>query len=280
MFDPTSIPEQLRTGNRQYADQLAARIENAALAVARPRQEALYDGWLLRYSPGKAKRARSINAIDAGVLPFAEKIDHCIAFYAHHRLPCLFRITPFSLPQDLDFALDVAGFSAFQDTRVMTLDLSQAARAAAQPPTARWVDVEQFARAFSALHDLDRMKSDAERERYARSAIDSAYIVRFDGDTPIACGSVAVDGALAGIFGMVTSPSHRGQGNATALLVRLLEHARAAGARTAYLQVDQSNAPARRAYARFGFRDCYAYWYRARADSGEFDATSEGGIRS
>ena len=56
---------------------LAARIEDASLSVSQPAQQSFFDGWLLRYSPGKAKRARSINSIGAGVLPLAEKLAHC-----------------------------------------------------------------------------------------------------------------------------------------------------------------------------------------------------------
>ncbi len=267
MLDPASIPAYLR----DTRDALAARIEDAALAVAQPSQQSSYDGWLLRYSPGKAKRARSINAIDAGVLPFAEKIEHCLDFYAQHQLPCLFRITPFSQPNDLDRELTAAGFDAYQDTRVMTLTLSNIAhvhvpQSAAQSGDVKWVDVERFASAFGALHGLDATKARAERERYARSAMTSAYVAQFDGDTPIACGSLAVDGELAGIFGMVTAASHRGRGVATALVAKLLDEARSVGARTAYLQVDASNAPARGTYSKFGFQDCYAYWYRARSE--------------
>jgi ribosomal protein S18 acetylase RimI-like enzyme len=47
------------------------------------------------------------------------------------------------------------------------------------------------------------------------------------------------------------------------LVARLLQHAAEAGARIAYLQVDAANEPARHLYAKFGFRDRYAYWYRA-----------------
>lgn len=256
MFDPASVPTSLR----QTADVLAARIEDASLAVAQPSQQSFYDGWLLRYSPGKARRARSVNAIGAGVLPLAEKISHCIRFYAGHKLPCLFRVTPFSLPVDLDAALARAGFAAGGDTRVMKLSLAEIA--GAPQSSARSISVEQFTTAFGMLHGLDATMSKAESERYAGSAIDGAYVAQFDGDVPIACGSVAVDGALAGIFGMVTAPSHRGRGIATALVARLLDQARAAGARTAYLQVEADNAPARRAYSKFGFEDCYAYWYR------------------
>ncbi len=131
------------------------------------------------------------------------------------------------------------------------------------PSAAQSVTVEQFATAFCTLHGLDSGKASAERERYARTADRSAFVVQFDGDTPIACGSLAVEGKLAGIFGMVTAAEYRGRGVASAIVAKLLNDARAAGAETAYLQVEADNAPARRAYSKFGFRDRYAYWYRA-----------------
>ncbi len=131
MLDPTSIPASLRANERLASCALAARIEDASLSVSQPAQQSFFDGWLLRYSPGKAKRARSINSIGAGVLPLAEKLSHCIDFYQQHDLPCLFRITPFSHPHNLDAELAAAGFEAHQDTRVMSVALSQIERSTA-----------------------------------------------------------------------------------------------------------------------------------------------------
>ncbi len=264
MFDPASIPAHLRANEHRTVDALAARIEDASLAVSQPAQQSFFDGWLLRYSPGKAKRARSINSIGAGVLPLAEKLSHCIDFYEQHHLPCLFRITPFSQPHNLDAELAGADFRAYQDTRVMSVALSELRRSAA-PGVAQSVSVDQFAAAFGALHGLDPGKASAERERYMRAAGRSAFVVQFEGDTPVACGSLALEGKLAGIFGMVTAAEHRGRGVATAIVAQLLNDARTAGATTAYLQVEADNVPARRAYSKFGFKDCYAYWYRARS---------------
>ena len=275
MFDPASIPNRLRAVEPGRLDAVAARVEDASLNVAQPRQQSFYDGWLLRYSPGKAKRARSINAIGTGVLPLAEKLAHCTEFYARRRLPCLYRVTPFSRPHDLDRTLEAAGYHAFQDTRVMTLELSDEI-SRARTPAMRWVDVEHFARAFCELHTLDAVQTQAEAERYARSVVDAAYIVRYgpDAKTPIGCGSVAIEGDLAGIFGMVTASAHRRQGIADALLASLLNRARTAGARIAYLQVEEGNRAARHAYGKFGFIDRYAYWYRVRPEDAALDSTS------
>jgi GNAT superfamily N-acetyltransferase len=265
MLDPASIPLPLR----QTSDAMAARIEDASLAVSQPAQQSFFDGWLLRYSPGKAKRARSINSICAGILPLAAKLSHCVDFYQQRRLPCLFRVTPFSQPRNLDAELAAAGFGAHQDTRVMTVALSEVARSAPQS-AAQSVNAEQFAAAFGTLHGLDSAKASAERERYARAADRSAFVVQFDGDTLVACGSLALEGKLAGIFGMVTAVAYRGRGVASAIVAKLLDEARAVGAEIAYLQVEAANAPARRAYSKFGFEDCYAYWYRAPAGSEDF----------
>ena len=44
-----------------------SRYEDAGLNASAPPQQRLLDGWLLRFSPGKAKRARCVNALAASV---------------------------------------------------------------------------------------------------------------------------------------------------------------------------------------------------------------------
>lgn len=127
MVDPALLaPEFVATG-----DALAARIEEAGLNAVQPPEQLLYDGWLLRHCPGKARRARSVNAIADGRIELQAKIDHCRAFYAQASLPCLFRITPFSRPSGLDAALACQGFTAAEETRVMTLALAEGGRVVA-----------------------------------------------------------------------------------------------------------------------------------------------------
>jgi GNAT superfamily N-acetyltransferase len=261
VFDPAAIPKSLRTTR----DALAARIEDAALSSSQPSQQSFYDGWLLRYSPGRAKRARSVNAIAAGRLPLAEKLAHCRDFYARHGLPCVFRLTPFSLPADLDMQLAGAGFTAAEETRVMMLPMDTAVGArevAASGGKLRDLDAGEFGIVLGELHELDATKRAAERDRVARASLPGVYLAIFEGDRPIACGSLIIDGELAGIFGMVTQPVQRGRGLATRIVNELLQRARGAQVRSTFLQVSASNTPARNAYRKFGFQDCYAYWYR------------------
>ncbi len=118
MFDPAAVPDVLRSAD----DALGARLEDAGLSSSQPSQQSIYDGWLLRYSPGKAKRARSVNAIGAGRIPLDAKLAAVEAFYRRVGLPCLYRITPFTQPAELDRVLDRADYLAREETRVMWLD--------------------------------------------------------------------------------------------------------------------------------------------------------------
>ena len=46
-----------------------ARVEEAGLNALQTQRQMFYDGWLLRVSPGVAKRARSVNAHFGSTLP-------------------------------------------------------------------------------------------------------------------------------------------------------------------------------------------------------------------
>jgi hypothetical protein len=81
------------------------RVEEVGLNALQTQRQLFYDGWLLRVSPGKARRARSVNAHFGSTLPLARKIDYCERLYAQRDLPVLFRITPFVQPPKLEDAL-------------------------------------------------------------------------------------------------------------------------------------------------------------------------------
>ena len=76
----------------------ARRIEELSLNSSAPPGQLFYDGWVLRLLRGKAKRARSVNAVYPSRLPLAGKIEYCERLYRANALPAIFRITPFSEP--------------------------------------------------------------------------------------------------------------------------------------------------------------------------------------
>lgn len=261
MFDPGAVAMDLRAPG----EPALLRIEEAGLNAAQSPRQLLVDAWLLRFSPGKARRARSVNAISAGRLSVDQKIELCHRWYARFRLPLLFRVTPFSQPALLDRHLATRGFVAVDETRVMTARVPSSADAyAGSNADVRTVDITQFARAIGALRGSPEKHIRSHEDRLRASPLSDASIRRvvFEGARPLAAGQTVIEGDLAGLYDIVTAPSERGKGLGSAISRALLADAASAGARTASLQVDAGNAPARRIYSKLGFVDRYVYWYR------------------
>lgn len=271
MLDPATIDRALRV----VADPELARVEDAGLNAAQPAEQLQLDGWLLRFSPGKARRARSVNAIAAGRLDLDSKLELCGIHYRRANLPLLFRITPFSLPSDLDEFLHRRGFEAFDETRVMTCPLEAALAApcprALEPVAIDAVEVAEFAAIVGAMRGSSAWQVQAHDQRLRFSSLRATSIRRIVrvGGEPVAAGQAVIEGERAGLYDIVTAPAWRGRGLGRTLTAQLLSDARAGGARTMYLQVDAGNAAARRIYAALGFIDRYVYWYRRPAGAAD-----------
>ena len=242
------------------------RIEEAGLNALQTQQQLFYDGWLLRVSPGNAKRARSVNPCFGSTLALDRKIAHCESVYGRRELPTLFRMTPFAIPADLDDVLARRGYVVFQPTHVQIAALDRPPDSAvedsevelATPPIGEFVDE------VAALRGSSSAQRAAHLERLANTPLSTrALVARHDGRT-VGCGQVALDGDLAGVYDMVTDAAFRRRGVARAIVAELLSWAWQHGATSAYLQVDAANAAALAVYRPFGFTTAYTYHYRAR----------------
>ena len=109
----------MAAADSRWPEALLSRVEDAGINASAPPQQRWVDGWLLRYCPGKAKRARCVQAVAAGRLPLDERLDLCRAVFNAAGLPMLLRVTPFSQPAGLDEALSARGYGRLDDTRVM-----------------------------------------------------------------------------------------------------------------------------------------------------------------
>ena len=248
-----------------WPEALLSRVEDAGINASAPPQQRWVDGWLLRFSPGKAKRARCVQAVAAGRLPLDERLALCRAVFDAAGLPMVLRITPFSLPVGLDAALAARGYGTLDDTRVMVAS-QPAARPEPLPPNlqlARLAPTE-FAELVGGLRGSPAGQCAAQARRLLASPVPyQGWVLRRRDDlTVLACGQTAVEADLVGLYDVFTAPEARGQGLARLLCSHLLAHAVQGGARTAYLQVEADNAPARAIYRRLGFADAYAYHYR------------------
>ena len=240
----------------------ARRLEELGLNSSAPPGQLLYDGWLLRLLPGKAKRARSVNAVYPSTLPLEEKIAYCERLYGAARVPMLYRITPFSQPADLDRELERRGYERFEATAVEAapIDPVRFNGAGARPMNlAAWIDAVGELRASPPQHRA------AQRARLEGIPLTLRAVAVEDAGVVVATGLTIVEDDCAGLFDIITREEARLRGHARTIVATLLQVAWDLGARHAYLQVKADNTPARRLYAQFGFSERYQYWYRGRA---------------
>ena len=250
--------------NPRFDAALLSRIEDAGLNASAPPQQRWLDGWLLRFSPGKAKRARCVNAVASGRLPLDQKIALCTEVYEQAQLPLIVRITPMSLPADLDTALAANGLRRFDDTRVMVAPSLPEPQPVHMPDqvSLHAIGLEQFAQRIGALRGSPLAQRQAHAQRLVNAPVPfSAFELRVAGEL-VCSGQFAIEYDLVGLYDVFTSPSARGRGHARLLCQHLLTQAHARGARHAYLQVEADNEAARSIYRSLGFADAYAYHYR------------------
>lgn len=267
-------PERLR--------QLAAQAEQAGLNAAASPHQADVDGWLLRLSPGQAKRSRCVNALAAGTLPLADMLARCRRSFDAAGLPLILRLTPFSQPADLDAQLAAMGWTEFDPADVMVLDEPARFLVAGHLPIPEGTDLvplspADYAALIGGLRGSSAVEIQAHAERLVQAPVPhQAFMLQRSKDQSLlACGQVAVDvslrpaadaGPMAGLFDIFTPEARRGQGQGAALCAALLALAARQGARSAYLQVGAANEAAKRLYARLGFAWAYRYAYRSDDD--------------
>lgn len=252
--------------NPRFDPLLLSRVEDAGLNASAPPQQRWLDGWLLRFSPGKAKRARCVNAVAPGRLALDTKLALCDQVFAEAALPLIVRITPMTLPGELDALLAQRGLRRFDDTRVMLLPELSGVEAPHPPPNLALhsVGLEPFAQRVGALRGSPLAQRQAHGQRLVNSPVPFfAFELHSDGKL-VSCGQMALEADLVGLYDIYTAPAARGCGHAQLLCRHLLALARKRGARHAYLQVEGDNTPARSIYHRLGFADAYGYHYRTR----------------
>jgi ribosomal protein S18 acetylase RimI-like enzyme len=252
--------------NPAFSSALLSRVEDAGLNASAPPQQRWVDGWLVRFSAGKAKRARCVNAVADGCMPVAERLAACEQVYAAAGLPLIVRITPFTMPRGLDEVLAAQGLQRIDDTRVMVCTDLGTHSALALPPGATLLPIglAAFAQAVGALRGSPLAQRQAHAQRLLNAPVPfRAFELRIDGQ-PAACGQMAAEAGMVGLYDVFTAPAFRGQGLARVLCSQLLAHAVGDGTQNAYLQVEGDNHAARAVYHRLGFSDGFAYHYRTR----------------
>jgi GNAT superfamily N-acetyltransferase len=244
-------------------DALLQRIEEAGLNASATSRSIWYDGWLVRFSPGKAQRARCINALASSTLPLKDKLAFVKPLYERQSLPLMFRITSLQ-DKALDAQLEALGFRTHDDTRVMSgaLEVAPSLSPLPQDYSLDAVDAIEFAESVGQLRDSPPEQRAAHAKRLADAPLPAIRCVITHNGQPVCAGQCISEGSLVGLYDIVTAHAHRKRGLASLVSRWLLAKAHSSGARSVYLQVDADNISARNIYHALGLEDRYSYWYR------------------
>jgi GNAT superfamily N-acetyltransferase len=254
-----------------FDDTLLSRVEDASLNASAPPQQRWLDGWLLRTHPGKARRARCINALAVGRLPLDDKLVLAGAWFTETGSDLIVRITPYTQPASLDSTLAQRGWQHLDPTHVWISLLQPATAGDDSPPPEglRWqaLGADAYAATVGSLRASPPAQQQAHAERLRHSPVPyrGYALIRSDGQV-LACGQTALEGTLVGLYDVFTHPEARNQGLSTWLCKRLLTLAAREGGTTAYLQVEAGNHAAQAVYRPLGFAHGYSYHYRQAPD--------------
>jgi N-acetylglutamate synthase len=216
-------------------------------------------GWVLRATPG-LDRGRSNHALPPCRPLWSEEIPAALgrveAFAARHGIPVGIQVSPLSLHGALQRELDRRGWGKRWPVLVLaarrSTDVWSCSAASA---------VERFDHATPEwLSTWARCEPGRDVEAHARTVFPLlAGRATFARIGELAVGLAVDHDGLVGLFCLAVDPDRRRSGLGTALVRALLAEAEA---NTAYLQVEESNAPGIALYSRLGFTEAYRYCHR------------------
>jgi GNAT superfamily N-acetyltransferase len=242
-------------------DHAAIRFLEAAADRAWPPAEVVaQDGWELRATgPGIGRRVNSAAPLAGGALPLEEKVRAAEAFYRERGLVPTFKLTAAARPEGLEGFLADRGYRIDAPVLILTRPLDPPAAASPGLPS---TPDDAWLAANAAVPSHYGAAPEAFLSLLGRIRQPLGFAAVQDGSEAAAIGMAVADGDWLGLFEIGTVPTRRRRGLATAVIAQLLCWGYGCGARSAYLQVMEANAPARALYARLGFTEAYRYWYR------------------
>ena len=238
-------------------------LERVAARGWRPLSTDVLGDWLLRAGAGFTGRANSVLPLGSPGCGFPAAVGRVEAFYREHALPALFQLPVCDETADLQGFLDDAGWTVFNQSKVLTADCAVAAESC--PPVDGWPPAsfrdrasEQWLRGY---HYRGQPLPPS-----AVTILENADSVVFGSLEDAAGPAAVVRGVLTddwlGVTALTVGESRRREGAGRQLMGELLRWALARGAHDCYLQVAAENAAALALYGRLGFTEHHRYHYR------------------
>ncbi len=223
-----------------------------------------YDGWVLCLSPGRWRRANSIQIMNPSMLLLDEKIAACEALYGAHGKSTVFKLTRQS-PTALEPELIARGYTYDAETSVQTMTLDTVpALAEFKDVTAALEPDAAFTEPFFHIHHMDEEVRGPWR-RIQQGILPLCGYLRLEaGGETVAVAIGVVERGWLGVYGVGVAPEQQRRGYAQRIMQALMAWGAANGATHSYLQVMRDNLAALALYDRLGYREAYRYWYRQK----------------
>jgi N-acetylglutamate synthase len=235
--------------------------ESGLLAWPYLAEEHLGD-WQLRFSNGVYGRSNSVTMRGDPGTGFEHAVSICQEQYAEKGLQTLFRIPNIGQWHTEDSVLGDMGYRLTDRSEV---HIGPVIELVSDPQvrlgsslTSEWLET------YLSSSNRGKGKETTVSELFEKVPFPRRFAQIEVNQVVTAIGMGCVVGETLWIFGVATSPSHRGQGFATRVAKSLLTWSSSEGAGKAALQVSADNEAALRLWKSLGFALAYRYHYRRK----------------
>lgn len=216
----------------------------------------LYDGWLLRITPGYSRNSNSVWPLYDGEIGIETKVGFCAEFYSSRGMTCGFRLADIPENGMVEKKLIELGYASANPNLVMV----NALIAESSNPTIE-MGLDEWLEIIYEIHPGDPQIKEWERKLFQKITLPSRYVIIEQNEKVAGYGRTVKQGQILNIEKIWVHPEVRNQGLGTQLIQGMIDRGVHDGGKTAYVTVNRANTGARRLYARLGFEAKYEYRY-------------------
>lgn len=219
---------------------------------------------MIRLSNGCSKEANCISPLYTSSLSLNEKISYCETLFRQRNIPTIFKITPETFPILIDAELENEGYAKIDITSMQVLDMKNPI-----PPSNTNIIVypnscNQWLSTYASFMNINPELMANLNIMFKKILPKKFFVTLLEGKKAVACGLGVLDNNYLGLYNIIVDSKLRGKGYGEQILLNLLKLGIENGASRSYLQVSTTNIPALHLYRKFGFKEEYKYWYRAK----------------
>jgi len=239
-------------------------IEEMSLNALPALETMIYDGWILRFSRGHARRSNSIYPLYESRENINEKISKCEELYNSKELDVIYKITSVAFPSNLDCLLEECGYIIDAPTSVQIMDLDNIKEIDNKNIIYSSTINDSWFQGFCRIVNESEEKKEILYNTLENIIPKKFFVLMQQEEKVIGCGLGVLQDDFIGVYNIVIDKEYRNKGYGREIVMNLLNLGKYNGAKKAYLQVMENNQPALRLYSNIGFKEEYKYWYRVK----------------